>query len=206
MIQLRQLGFRLREILNLLYPANLLERKIAGFSAEKNRFWLPLGGSDQNVEEECLTYINHQNKRNKFPRRYSSASSKTTTLALFSKFVMFQAGVFSKSPYRPKRWQFWSRCGLSGPFQICPSEYNTKTLPVPNHADSRSKRVDSFVKTFLKPNGIAFNAVMDRWILNLAGWYLDCVGPLSQFGKMPFLLMKRLSWILPWSPIWFVEQ
>ena len=51
--------------------------------------------------------------------------------------------------------------------------------PVPFHDDLRPKKVDSFIKKFLKRKGANFNPTMDRRQLNLAGRILDPIGPLS---------------------------
>ena len=58
-----------------------------------------------------------------------------------------------------------------------------KESPVPLHADLRPKKVDSFVKKYLKRNGTAFNPVMDRRMMNIAGRILDPLGPLAQLWQ-----------------------
>ena len=58
-----------------------------------------------------------------------------------------------------------------------------KDSPVPFHNDLRPKKVDSFVKKYLKRKGINFNPAMDRRQLNLAGRMLDSIGPLSQLWE-----------------------
>ncbi len=55
--------------------------------------------------------------------------------------------------------------------------------PVPFHDDLRPKKVDSFIKKFLKRKGANFNPVMDRRQLNLAGCILDPIGPLSRLWQ-----------------------
>ena len=51
--------------------------------------------------------------------------------------------------------------------------------PVPLHHDLRPKKVDSFIKKFLKRKGTNFNPTVDRRQRNLAGRILDPLGPLS---------------------------
>ena len=51
--------------------------------------------------------------------------------------------------------------------------------PVPFHDDLRPKKVDTFIKKFLKRKGANFNPTVDRRQLNLAGRILDPIGPLS---------------------------
>ena len=58
-----------------------------------------------------------------------------------------------------------------------------KVSPVPFHADLRPKKVDSFVKKYLKRSGTAFNPVMDRRLMNIAGRILDPLGPLAQLWQ-----------------------
>ena len=61
-----------------------------------------------------------------------------------------------------------------------------RKTPLPVHEDLRLKKVDSFIKKFLK-KGANFNSAMDRRQLNLAGRILDPMGPL------PRLLQFALS-------------
>ena len=58
-----------------------------------------------------------------------------------------------------------------------------KDPPVPFHADLCPGKVDSFVKKYLKRNGTAFNPVMDRRHMNIAGRILDPMGPLTQLWQ-----------------------
>ena len=58
-----------------------------------------------------------------------------------------------------------------------------KDSPVPFHADLRPKKVYSFVKKYLKRSGTAFNPVMDRCLMNIAGRILDPLGPLAQLWQ-----------------------
>ena len=51
--------------------------------------------------------------------------------------------------------------------------------PVPFHHDLQPKKVDSFIKKFLKRKGANFNPTVDHRQLNLAGRILDPLGPLS---------------------------
>ena len=54
-----------------------------------------------------------------------------------------------------------------------------KKSPVSFHHDLRPKKVDSFIKKFLKQKGANFNPTVDCCELNLAGRILDPLGPLS---------------------------
>ena len=62
---------------------------------------------------------------------------------------------------------------------------------VPFHPDLRPKKVDSFVKKYLKRKGTTFNPIMDRRQLNLAGCILDPLGPLSQLWESSLIAEKR---------------
>ena len=55
----------------------------------------------------------------------------------------------------------------------------THETPVPFHPDLRAKKVDSFLKKFLRRKGANFNTALDRRHLNLAGRILDPLGPLA---------------------------
>ena len=55
----------------------------------------------------------------------------------------------------------------------------THETPVPFHSDLRAKKVDSFLKKFLRRKGVNFNTALDRRHLNLAGRILDPLGPLA---------------------------
>ena len=55
--------------------------------------------------------------------------------------------------------------------------------PMPSHPDLRPKKVDSFIKKFLKRKGENFNTAMDRRQLNLAGRMLDPLAPLSHLWQ-----------------------
>ena len=69
--------------------------------------------------------------------------------------------------------------------------------PVPFHPDLRPKKVDTFVKNFLKRKGANFNTAMDRRQLNMAGRMLDPIGPLSQLWKTAILAEEKATGIDP---------
>ena len=76
-----------------------------------------------------------------------------------------------------------------------------KDSPVPFHADLRPKKVDSFVKKYLKRNGTAFNPVMDRRHMKIAGRILDPMGPLIQLWQDALAAEKRKIGLEPASVI-----
>ena len=55
--------------------------------------------------------------------------------------------------------------------------------PMPSHPDLRPKKVDSFIKKFLKCKGENFNTAKDRCQVNLAGGMLDPLAPLSHLWQ-----------------------
>ena len=59
-----------------------------------------------------------------------------------------------------------------------------KDTPGPSDADLRPKKVDSFVKKYLKRNGTTFNPIIDRRQMNIAGRILDPLGPLTQLWQI----------------------
>ena len=78
--------------------------------------------------------------------------------------------------------------------------------PVPSHADLRPKKVDSFVKKYLKRNGTAFNPVMDRRQMNIAGRILDPLGPLAQLWQSVLIASKEKSGLDPAEVIELVQR
>ena len=78
--------------------------------------------------------------------------------------------------------------------------------PVPYHADLRPKKVDSFVKKYLKRNGTAFNPVMDRRQMNIAGRILDPLDPLAQLWQNALTASKGKSGLDPAEVIELVQR
>lgn len=81
-----------------------------------------------------------------------------------------------------------------------------KESPVPFHADLRPKKVDSFVKKYLKRKGINFNPVMDRRQLNLAARVLDPLGPLIQLWETAISAEKQGTGLDPTLVVEFLRQ
>ena len=76
---------------------------------------------------------------------------------------------------------------------------------MPDHADLRPKKVDSFVKKYLKCNGTA-NLVMDRRQMNIAGRILDPLGPLAQLWQNALIPNKEKSGLDPAEVIELVQR
>ena len=81
-----------------------------------------------------------------------------------------------------------------------------KDSPVPFHADLRPKKVDSFVKKYLKRSGTAFNPVMDRRLMNIAGRILDPLGPLAQLWQDALAAKAGKTGLEPASVIELVRR
>ena len=142
---------------------------------------------------------NHRgkNKRTKFSRRYSSSSSASESSESSSSgsssdsdtsdggsskntstqhLVNESAFEESESPLDPHIVNFAAESAFQG-LKKSTRKNMLKDSPVPFHADLRPKKVDSFVKKYLKRSGTAFNPVMDRRLMNIAGRILDPLGP-----------------------------
>ena len=59
-----------------------------------------------------------------------------------------------------------------------------KETPVPALPELQPKKVDAFIKKYLKRKGTNFNPIMDRRQLNLAGRIVDPVGPLCHLWAL----------------------
>ena len=81
-----------------------------------------------------------------------------------------------------------------------------KDSPVTFHADLRPKKVDSFVKKYLKRSGTAFNPVMDRRLMNIAGRILDPLGPLAQLWQDALAAKAGKTGLEPASVIELVRR
>ena len=143
---------------------------------------------------------NHRgkNKRTKFSRRYSSSSSASESSESNSSssdsdssdggsskntstqhLVNESAFEESESPLDPNIINFAAESAFQG-LKKSSRKIMLKDSPVPFHVDLRPKKVDSFVKKYLRRSGTAFNPVMDRRLMNIAGRILDPLGPLAQ--------------------------
>ncbi|XP_028401014.1 uncharacterized protein LOC114524096 [Dendronephthya gigantea] len=81
-----------------------------------------------------------------------------------------------------------------------------KDTPMPHHADLRPKKVDSFVKKYLKRNGTPFNPVMDRRQMNIAGRILDPLGPLAQLWQKALLAEQSKTGLDPAEVVELVQR
>ena len=81
-----------------------------------------------------------------------------------------------------------------------------KDSPVPFHADLRPKKVDSFVKKYLKRSGTAFNPVMDRRLMNIAGRILDPLGPVAHMWQDALAAKAGKTGLEPASVIELVRR
>ena len=79
-----------------------------------------------------------------------------------------------------------------------------KESPVPSHADLRPKKVDSFVKKYLKRKGTTFNPVMDRRQLNVASRMLDPLGPLAHLWEFCLATERQNTGLDPTVVVDFV--
>ena len=82
-----------------------------------------------------------------------------------------------------------------------------KDSPVPFHADLCPKKVDSFVKKYLKRSGTVFNPVCrDRRLMNIAGRILDPLGPLAQLWQDALAAKAGKTGLEPASVIELVRR
>ena len=78
--------------------------------------------------------------------------------------------------------------------------------PVPFHEDLRPKKVDSFIKKFLKKKGANFNSAMDRRQLNLAGRIIDPMGPLLRLWQSALSAQEENTGLDPSAVIESVQN
>ena len=132
---------------------------------------------------------NHRgkNKRTEFSRRYSSSSSasessESSSLSSVSDssdggsskntstqhLVNESAFDESESPFDPNIVKFAAESAFQG-LKKFTRKNMLKDSPVSFHADLRPRKVDSFVKKYLKRSRTAFNQDMDRRLMDIAG-------------------------------------
>jgi hypothetical protein len=151
-----------------------------------------------------------KNKRNKFTRRYSASSSSSESSDTSSSSdsdsdvsdvssrpaSQGNTSIFVEPELDHSIVAFAADAAFQGLSKSARRNL-TKETPVPAHSDLRPKKVDSFVKKFLKRNGTTFNPIMDRRQMNLAGRVLDCVGPLSQLWQNALRAQKEETGLAP---------
>ena len=157
---------------------------------------------EESSKKSARKHSKGSKKRRSKSRRYSSSSSSSSSSASSSSSDS-DSEVTSKPSNQINESWFSSRSTSSAKSENTVSEEIVQfaaaaafeglskparkaiahETPVPFHDDLRPKKVDSFIKKFLKRKGANFNPVMDRRQLNLAGRILDPIGPLSRLWQ-----------------------
>ena len=158
-------------------------------------------------------------KRSKFSRTYSTSTSSDSSSSGYESSSESASERSAKSPSRQNESAFeepelsfdesivtfTAEAAFKGLSKSARKSLLTDS-PVPYHADLRPKKVDSFVKKYLKRNGTAFNPVMDRRQMNIAGRILDPLGPLAQLWQNALTASKEKSGLDPAEVIKLVQR